>query len=621
MTTAQAKNATQRAVSPLAASSRLPDLAAVHARYFTDAAAAKAFDCQVTALMFQDAAEPALRSMMAGGTAPAAILDALDAVMAHGVAQHTGLRHVLGRPSELVALSRRYAAVSGMVHRIVAEEALADQAADIAARADVANLANLARTVADVNEVAIEIAYLSANTRTATEGAQSIASAVNQMVSSIDEIARASAQALDEAHGSKETATGAVGAVENLIATMGHVGAATSDTRQRVADLESAFDQIAEVLGVIDTIAKQTNLLALNATIEAARAGESGRGFAVVANEVKALATQTASATDTIGRRIGEMRRVIGEMGEAMTRTTAAVDEGRGAIGSVSSTMGMIADKVATVAGHMDSIAGVLAQQKVASQEIAANVDAGAVLARDNEALLQRMAEDLQTSNDRFSDSAKSWFKGSSPQALCEMAKIDHVLFKKRVVDTLMDRTRWPSGDVPDHHGCRLGKWYDAMNIPGIKDLPVFRKLEEPHRRVHESARRALALNEQGQPAEALKVVAELNEASHDVLALLTDLSQAIGAAETVDERRRHARHKVHAPGRVEGADGSRNVIVEDISAGGARLTGVGEADVGARLRLKHDECDCTGTVIWADGKAGAMRFHADAPRATHTRR
>ncbi|KAF0124480.1 MAG: methyl-accepting chemotaxis protein [Xanthobacteraceae bacterium] len=594
------------------------DFSAIHERYFPGAADRTAFDKGIHELMSTDAVDAAASAMVDRGVPPTAILDALDAVMSNAFAGRGGLRQLFGRSSALPQqIARRYALAAAAVHRLVSEEALTIQARDMAAHGDVENLANLSRTVTDVNEVAIEIAYLSANTHRATAGAQSIASAVNELVASIDEITRSAGQALDEAKDSNRTATEAMSSVSNLAGTMEHISTATTDTRGKVADLGTAFDQIAGVLGGIEAIAKQTNLLALNATIEAARAGEAGRGFAVVANEVKALANQTASATETITQRIADMRHVIGGMSEAMTRTTTAVAEGHEAIGSVSATMSGIATKVSTVADYMESIAGVLAQQKIASQEIASNVDAGATLARENQALLQKMAGELQASNDRFSESAKTWFSASSPRALCEMAKIDHVLFKKRVVDTLMGRTQWASRDVPDHHGCRLGKWYDGMNLPGIRDLPPFKALVTPHERVHAAARRVLSLHEAGQEHEALAALADLNSASHDVLSLLSDLSRAIGAGEDTSERRGDTRRRIHGIGSVEGADGARNVIVEDISSGGARVTGIRSDEVGKQLHLTHDDCDCSGTVVWSDGKAGGLRFRSGQVPAT----
>jgi methyl-accepting chemotaxis protein len=157
------------------------------------------------------------------------------------------------------------------------------------------------------------------------------------------------------------------GATEELTASLSEISMqvtnSSSVARRAAADaqltditirtLADAADEIGNVVGLISTIAGQTNLLALNATIEAARAGEAGRGFAIVASEVKALAAQTAQATDDIRRQIEAIQNVTGD----------AV----GAINGIGSTVREM-DRIAA------AIATVIEQQRVATHEIAANV-------------------------------------------------------------------------------------------------------------------------------------------------------------------------------------------------------------------------------------------------------
>ena len=112
-------------------------------------------------------------------------------------------------------------------------------------------------------------------------------------------------------------------------------------TNGEIRALDEAARRIGDVVKLITAIAEQTNLLALNATIEAARAGEAGKGFAVVASEVKALAGQTAKATEEITAQIsgmqqatersvdaiGSIQRTIREVGEITAAIAAAVTE------------------------------------------------------------------------------------------------------------------------------------------------------------------------------------------------------------------------------------------------------------------------------------------------------
>lgn len=98
-------------------------------------------------------------------------------------------------------------------------------------------------------------------------------------------------------------------------------------TDRTVGELGTAASEIGNIVALIQNIASQTNLLALNATIEAARAGEAGKGFAVVAGEVKALANQTAKATDEIAAQISHIRTTSDAAAEAIREIAASIGQ------------------------------------------------------------------------------------------------------------------------------------------------------------------------------------------------------------------------------------------------------------------------------------------------------
>ncbi len=128
-------------------------------------------------------------------------------------------------------------------------------------------------------------------------------------------------------------------------------------TNGHVNELAKAATRIGDVVELINQIAGQTNLLALNATIEAARAGEAGRGFAVVASEVKALASQTAKATEEIGQQI--------------TGIQAATQESVGAIKEIGDTISRMSEIASAIASSVE-------EQGAATREIAENVQQAA---------------------------------------------------------------------------------------------------------------------------------------------------------------------------------------------------------------------------------------------------
>ncbi|MEE8629147.1 MULTISPECIES: methyl-accepting chemotaxis protein [Methylobacterium] len=161
---------------------------------------------------------------------------------------------------------------------------------------------------------------------------QTVASATEELAASIQEI------------------TGQVGLSARMAV------AAREETQRTdavVQSLATGVRAIGDVIGLISGIAAQTNLLALNATIEAARAGPAGRGFAVVAAEVKALAEQTAKATEEIAAQIGVIQAGTGGAVEAIAAIGRRIGE---------------MDSIAT------GVAAAMEEQGAATQEIARNV-------------------------------------------------------------------------------------------------------------------------------------------------------------------------------------------------------------------------------------------------------
>jgi len=146
--------------------------------------------------------------------------------------------------------------------------------------------------------------------------------------------------------------------------------ARTTETDTRVSDLVAAADRIGNVVALITSIAGQTNLLALNATIEAARAGDAGRGFAVVAGEVKALAAQTANATEEIRGQIASIRDATASAASAVHGVSDAVQQMNEIALAIGSAVEQQAAATREIAGSVQLVSSATSQATMAMQEV-----------------------------------------------------------------------------------------------------------------------------------------------------------------------------------------------------------------------------------------------------------
>lgn len=241
-------------------------------------------------------------------------------------------------------------------------------------------------------------------------------------------------------------------AAEAIAQSLRRLTERSQSAAQKVGALDARAQEITGIVNLIREIADQTNLLALNAAIEAARAGEQGRGFAVVADEVRKLAERTAVATADISRLVEQIRSDSGSSREAM-----------GELAHESSRLSEEGDK---------------AVQEVGSLE-------GLVEALERSAGL------------------------SALRSFCELAKIDHILYKFAVYQVLLGVSDKPAAEFASHQNCRLGRWYyEGRGKECFSGFPGYREIERPHRTVHEAAQEAFA-------ALAKKDVERMVEAAH----------------------------------------------------------------------------------------------------------
>ena len=378
----------------------------------------------------------------------------------------------------------------------------------------------------EVNEAICHIAEMIREASEVGSRAQTIAASTEELTTSVSEISRNSQATAEDAFAAQAVAQRGQVAADQAVATMEDISHAVESTAARVDSLNAASAQIGGIIDQIEAIAKQTNLLALNATIEAARAGEAGKGFAVVASEVKNLANQTAKATEVIRQRIETLRSEMDAIVASMQEGADAVQKGREVIAAAGDGMREVSTQIDHMTGCVRDISAILTQQSGASQHIAEAIQVIADMADQNAKNITDSIRILEKVEPMVADEIADKAKRELLNFTAVVAQSDHMIWRKKLSSMLVGLTKLNPAELADHHKCRLGKWYDAVEDLSLKNDATFRHLEAPHREVHahgiESARRFNAGDLHGAVDEA-KLAAD---ASVGVLADLRVLAE-----------------------------------------------------------------------------------------------
>ncbi len=370
------------------------------------------------------------------------------------------------------------------------------------------------------NNVVFAVDVLRQRAEKASDGAKAqanqidqIATAAEEMSQTITDIAKNASMASETSSVAKKIAEEGKQVSDGAVKTVENVFNSTLELAGMVEKLNKRVNEIGSIITVIKDIADQTNLLALNAAIEAARAGEQGRGFAVVADEVRKLAEKTIKATVEISEKINAVQKESQQTMKSMNIASGQVTQATEYIKQVGSSLGNIVEAVQKVSDQITQIAAAVEEQSATSEEVARNVENTSVITKEIEKVssdvmnevfaMIKIAEELRNSTIGFRTKGKE-------QMAFDLAKTEHKVLIGKVASCIKAGAQLDVSQIPDHHTCRFGHWYDGEGAQKYGHLPSLRAVIGPHERFHNLAKKAVSEFNTSRNGNSMRMYQEL---------------------------------------------------------------------------------------------------------------
>ncbi len=320
------------------------------------------------------------------------------------------------------------------------------------------------------------------------EETENVTAATDEMSTSIQEVAN---YAMEAEKGTNEALQSVLKSKEIIEKATGHIealGKVYDSVTGNINRLEKEIENTHTVINVMNKIADQTNLLALNASIEAARSGEQGRGFSVVAKEIRKLSEHTKVQIGRITENMYTLHHVattvideIEQTGNLVRKSVTGAEATINEITKIVSMMDKINESSSIIASMTRKQADTIIEIANMNETIREQSELSRKAARNT----ARIVFEISKKMDYYRINLIKTKMNFDLNDYVRIAKTDHLLWKWRVYNMMLDIETLSLQDLASYKSCRFGKWYYSNDAGEFKNSNFFKKLEQPHKEIH----------------------------------------------------------------------------------------------------------------------------------------